>query len=95
MGPGRFLANLWLSLNGKPHEVLGACRLCIRVCQWRMTKETAMRFLTISGPGVAQDEDFCPTCHVLLDERDGYKVCPLCQHDTRQQARQRRIRLRR
>jgi hypothetical protein len=24
-----------------------------------------MRFLAISGPGVAQDEDFCPNCHVL------------------------------
>jgi hypothetical protein len=34
-----------------------------------------MRFLTISGPGVAQDEDFCPNCHVIMDERDGYKVC--------------------
>ena len=54
-----------------------------------------MRFLTISGPGVAQDEDFCPNCHVIMDERDGYKVCPLCQHDTRQGATQRRIRLRR
>jgi ribosomal protein S27AE len=48
-----------------------------------------MRFLTISGPGVAQDEDFCPNCHVLLDEREEYKVCPLCHYDTRQKARQR------
>jgi hypothetical protein len=54
-----------------------------------------MRFLTISGPGVVQDEDFCPNCHALLDERDGYKVCLLCQHDTRQGGVQRRIRLRR
>ena len=49
-----------------------------------------MRFLAISGPGVAQDEDFCPNCHVLLDERDDYKVCPLCQHNTRRDGTQRR-----
>jgi uncharacterized Zn finger protein (UPF0148 family) len=54
-----------------------------------------MRFLKISGPGVAPDEDFCPNCHVLLDERDGYKVCPLCHYDTRQEARQQRTRRRR
>ena len=54
-----------------------------------------MRFLTISGPGVAPEEDFCPHCHVLLEERDGYKVCPLCQHDTRQGAQHLRIRRRR
>jgi uncharacterized Zn finger protein (UPF0148 family) len=54
-----------------------------------------MRFLTISGPGVAQDADFCPNCHVILDEREGHKVCPLCHYDTRQEARQRRIRRRR
>jgi hypothetical protein len=54
-----------------------------------------MRFLTISGPGVAPDEDFCPNCHVFMDEREDYKVCPLCQYDTRQGARQRRLRLRR
>jgi hypothetical protein len=54
-----------------------------------------MRFLTISGPGVAQDEDFCPNCHTLLDGRDGYKICPLCRYDTRQGGTQRRIRLRR
>jgi hypothetical protein len=54
-----------------------------------------MRFLTISGPGVAQDEDFCPNCHVIMDERDGYKVCPLCRHDIRPGGTQRRIRLRR
>jgi uncharacterized Zn finger protein (UPF0148 family) len=54
-----------------------------------------MRFLTISGSGVAQDEDYCPNCHVLLDERDGYKVCSLCQYDTRQAGQQRRLRLRR
>jgi rRNA maturation endonuclease Nob1 len=51
-----------------------------------------MRFLNISGPGVAQDEDFCPNCHVLMDEGEDHKVCPLCGHDTRQGARQRRIR---
>jgi uncharacterized Zn finger protein (UPF0148 family) len=54
-----------------------------------------MRFLTISGPGVAQDEDFCPNCHVIMDERDGHKVCPLCQHDTRHEGTPRRKRLRR
>jgi hypothetical protein len=54
-----------------------------------------MRFLNISGPGVAQDEDFCPNCHVLMDNREEYKRCPLCKHDTRQEARQQRIRLRR
>jgi ribosomal protein S27AE len=54
-----------------------------------------MRFLKISGPGVAQDEDFCPNCQVLLDERDDHKVCPLCKFDTRQSVQRRRLRLRR
>jgi ribosomal protein S27AE len=54
-----------------------------------------MRFLKISGPGVAQDEDFCPNCHVLLDDRGDYKICSFCHHDTRQETRQRRIRIRR
>ena len=54
-----------------------------------------MRFLNISGPGVMKDDAFCPNCHVLLDERDGYKVCHLCKYDTRQAARQRPMRLRR
>jgi uncharacterized paraquat-inducible protein A len=54
-----------------------------------------MRFLTISGPGVAQDEDFCPNCHALLEDRDDYKVCPLCQHDTRKGHGQQRLRIRR
>jgi hypothetical protein len=54
-----------------------------------------MRYLNIEGPGVATDEDFCPNCHVLLDERDGYKVCRLCRYDTRQGARRQRIRVRR
>jgi hypothetical protein len=54
-----------------------------------------MRFLNISGPGVAQDEDFCPNCHVLLDERHDYKTCPLCKYDTRQGVRQRRVQMRR
>lgn len=49
-----------------------------------------MRFLTISGPGVMSDETFCPNCHVLLDDRDGYKVCQLCHYDTRQPTPQRR-----
>jgi hypothetical protein len=54
-----------------------------------------MRFLTISGPGVANDEAFCPHCQVMLDDRNGYKVCRLCRYDTRQHTRQRRIRVRR
>jgi ribosomal protein S27AE len=61
----------------------------------RDRKEQIMRFLNISGPGVAQDEDFCPNCHVLLDDRDDYKACPLCQYDTRQGVRQRRVQMRR
>ena len=48
-----------------------------------------MRFLNISGPGVVPDEDFCPNCHVLLDQHDGYQVCPLCRYDTRQPRRRR------
>jgi hypothetical protein len=54
-----------------------------------------MRFLHISGPGVANDEEFCPHCQVMLEDRDGYKVCRLCHYDTRQSAHQRRIRVRR
>ena len=54
-----------------------------------------MRLLTISGPGVATDEAFCPHCYVMLEERDGSQVCRLCHDDTRQQTGQRRIRLRR
>ena len=36
-----------------------------------------MRFLTISGPGGANDEECCPNCHVLLEEREAIKraVC--------------------
>ena len=54
-----------------------------------------MRFLQISGPGVATDDAFCPHCHIILEEREGYKVCGLCHYDTRQQPGQRRLRLRR
>jgi hypothetical protein len=54
-----------------------------------------MRFLTISGPGVANDEACCPHCHVMLEEQDDYQVCRLCHYDTRQHTRQRRVRLRR
>jgi hypothetical protein len=32
---------------------------------------------------------------VMLGERDGYQVCRLCHYGTRQQAGQRRARLRR
>ncbi len=35
-----------------------------------------MRFLKISGPGVANDEEFCPHCHVMFKERDGFKGVP-------------------
>ena len=48
-----------------------------------------MRFLNISGPGVANDDEFCPHCHVMLEEREGYKICGLCHYDTRQQTGQR------
>jgi hypothetical protein len=71
------------------------CQPYARACQWPITTETAMRFLKISGAGVANDEDFCPNCHVLLDERDDYKVCPFCQFETRPERRQQRVRLRR
>jgi hypothetical protein len=54
-----------------------------------------MRFLAIDGPGIAKDEDFCPNCLVLLDEREGYRVCRLCQYDTRQGVRGQRLRGRR
>jgi hypothetical protein len=54
-----------------------------------------MRFLNISGPGVANDEEFCPNCRVFLDQWDGYKVCHLCWYDTRQGAQRQRIRVRR
>ena len=54
-----------------------------------------MRFLHISGPGVANDDEFCPHCQVRLEDRHGYKVCGLCHYDTRQRARQQRIRVRR
>jgi len=54
-----------------------------------------MRFLNISGPGVMADEAFCPHCHVLLDERDGYKVCYLCRYDTRRGTPKRRVQRRR
>lgn len=50
-----------------------------------------MRFLNISGPGVARDEDYCPNCHVLLDDRADYKACPLCKHETRRGGQQRRV----
>jgi uncharacterized Zn finger protein (UPF0148 family) len=53
-----------------------------------------MRFLKIEGPGVATEEDFCPNCHVLLEERNGFKVCPLCRYDTSRGGARRRIRMR-
>jgi hypothetical protein len=54
-----------------------------------------MRFLKIHGPGVATDEDFCPNCQVLLEERNDVKMCPLCRYDTSRVGAQRRIRMRR
>jgi hypothetical protein len=54
-----------------------------------------MRFLNIQGPGVATDEDFCPHCHMLLEERSDYKVCPLCRYDTRRLGPRQRVRVRR
>jgi uncharacterized Zn finger protein (UPF0148 family) len=50
-----------------------------------------MRFLNISGPGVAKDGEYCPNCHMLLVDRDEYKTCPLCKYETRQGMRQRRV----
>jgi hypothetical protein len=49
-----------------------------------------MRFLNISGPDVMKDEEFCPNCHVRMDERDGYKFRRLCYYDRRHKARMRR-----
>jgi hypothetical protein len=54
-----------------------------------------MRFLNISGPGVARDEDYCPNCHMLLDDRADYKACPLCKHETRRGGQQRRVQVQR
>jgi hypothetical protein len=54
-----------------------------------------MRFLNIQGPGVATDEDFWPDCHVLLEDRNDYKVCPLCRYETRRFGARRRLRMRR
>jgi len=53
-----------------------------------------MRFLTIAGANVTQDEWLCPTFDMLLDEQDGYRVCPRCTRDMRQGARKRRARRR-
>jgi uncharacterized Zn finger protein (UPF0148 family) len=51
-----------------------------------------MRFLHIAGPGIMQDDGFCPYCHVQLEEREGYQVCPLCAYDTRRRAGRRSLR---
>jgi ligand-binding sensor protein len=69
---------------------------CVSVfCHRSSAPETIMRFLQISGPGVANDEAFCPYCQVMLEDQEGYKVCRLCHYDTRQSAGQQRIRVRR
>lgn len=49
-----------------------------------------MRCLDIYGPGVVEDEAFCPNCHVLLDEQEGEKICHLCHYQMRQGGRNRR-----
>jgi ribosomal protein S27AE len=54
-----------------------------------------MRFLNITGPGVAADEDFCPHCHVLLNQHGDDKVCPLCRYEAHPHEPRRRIRRRR
>ena len=53
-----------------------------------------MRSLNIDGPGIVKDKDFFPNCFVRLDAREGYKVCRLCQYETRGVRRQ-RVRVRR
>jgi hypothetical protein len=53
-----------------------------------------MRFLNISGPGVATDDEYCPHCHVRLEYWDSYQVCSLCHFDSRQQTAQPRLGLR-
>ena len=50
-----------------------------------------MRLLDISGPGVANDEGFCPNCRVLVDQRDGGKACPLCRYEARRHRQRRRL----
>ena len=54
-----------------------------------------MRFLTISGPGVATDEEFCPNCHVQLDQNGRGKACSLCHYEVRQLGQSQRLRRRR
>jgi hypothetical protein len=51
-----------------------------------------MRFLNISGPGIATDEDFCPNCHVLLNQSDDQKICPVCLYHASQHRQGRRMR---
>ena len=51
-----------------------------------------MRFLRITGPGVAVEEDFCRHCHVLLDQHGDEKACPLCRYEACPHGQQRRLR---
>ena len=51
-----------------------------------------MRFLKITGPGVAVDEDFCPHCHMLLDQHGDDKTCPLCRYEARPHGQHRHLR---
>ena len=41
-----------------------------------------MRFLKISGPGTANDEECCPNCHAMLEEREAITraVCVAMRH---------------
>jgi hypothetical protein len=45
--------------------------------------EPMMRVLTISGPGVATDDECCPHGQVLLKQQEGYHGWGLCHVDTR------------
>ena len=41
-----------------------------------------MRFLKISGPGTANDEECCPNCHAMLEAREAITraVCVAMRH---------------
>ena len=54
---------------------------CTKQLPRAASKESEMRFLNITGPGVATDGDFCPNCHVVLDQHDGHTACLLCRYE--------------